>query len=158
MFSCISLRELFMSSLRSFITFTRWDFRSDSWFSGVLGYPGLAVVGHLGYDDSNWHWFLLLMFLCLPLDIWLSLMLTDLVISNWKLVLLWAWLWWNSLSESASWNGVGSGAPNLWDHEHCCERLPGIQSVSRCGKWSGALDLPRTAFQARRKICFRQVR
>jgi hypothetical protein len=50
-----------MFSLRSPITFMRWDFRSDSCFSGVLGYPGFAVVGKLGSDGAKWHWFLLLM-------------------------------------------------------------------------------------------------
>jgi hypothetical protein len=30
------------------------------------------VVGEMGSDDAKWHWFLLLMFLCLPLTIWLS--------------------------------------------------------------------------------------
>ena len=43
-FSCISLRELFMSSLRSSIIFIRWEFRSESCFSSVLGYPEIAVV------------------------------------------------------------------------------------------------------------------
>jgi hypothetical protein len=31
----------------------RSDFKSESLFSGVLGYPGLAVVGELGSDDAN---------------------------------------------------------------------------------------------------------
>ena len=35
-------------------------------FSGVLGYPGLTVVGILGSDDPEWSWFLLVRFLCLP--------------------------------------------------------------------------------------------
>jgi hypothetical protein len=46
--SCISLRELFMSFLKSSIIM-RSDFRSESCFSGVLGYPGLAMVGEIGF-------------------------------------------------------------------------------------------------------------
>jgi hypothetical protein len=52
-FSCISLRELFMSFLKSSIFIMRCDFISHSCFSGVLEYPGLAVVGELAYDDSK---------------------------------------------------------------------------------------------------------
>jgi hypothetical protein len=37
----------------------RYDFKSDSCFLGVLGYPGLAVLGVLDSDDSEWSWFLL---------------------------------------------------------------------------------------------------
>ena len=48
----------------------RYDFKSESCFSDVLGYPGLAEVGVLGNDDSEWSWFLLVRFLCLPLAIW----------------------------------------------------------------------------------------
>ncbi|KRY62761.1 hypothetical protein T4D_6518, partial [Trichinella pseudospiralis] len=29
----------------------RYDFKYESCFSGVLGYPGLTVVGVLGSDD-----------------------------------------------------------------------------------------------------------
>ena len=45
-------------------------------------YPGLAMVGELGSDDDKLPWFLLLMFLCLPPDIWLSLVLPALSISD----------------------------------------------------------------------------
>jgi hypothetical protein len=31
----------------------RCDFKSESCFSGVLGYPGLAVVEELGSDDAK---------------------------------------------------------------------------------------------------------
>ena len=41
----------------------------------MLGYPGLAVVGELGSDVAMWPWFLLVVFLCLPFAIWLSLVL-----------------------------------------------------------------------------------
>jgi hypothetical protein len=57
-------------------------------FLGVLGYPGLAVVGVLSSDDAQWSWFLLLIFLHLPLTIWKSLVLDDLVVSGWSLFLL----------------------------------------------------------------------
>jgi hypothetical protein len=46
-FSCISLSELLISFLKSSITIMRYDFKSESCFSGVLGYPGLAMVGEL---------------------------------------------------------------------------------------------------------------
>jgi hypothetical protein len=48
----------------------RYDFRSDSCFSGVLGYPGLAMEGVLGSFDAEWSWFLLIRFLHLPFTIW----------------------------------------------------------------------------------------
>jgi hypothetical protein len=48
----------------------RCDFKSESCFSGVLGYPGLAVVGVLNSDDAQCSWFLLVRFLHLPFTIW----------------------------------------------------------------------------------------
>ena len=42
-----------MSFLKSSIFIMRCDFISHSCFSGVLEYPGLAVVGELGYDDAK---------------------------------------------------------------------------------------------------------
>jgi hypothetical protein len=36
----------------------RYDFKSKFCFSGVLGYPGLVVVGVLGSDDAEWFWIL----------------------------------------------------------------------------------------------------
>jgi hypothetical protein len=41
----------------------------------------LAVVGELGCDVAKDHWFLLLMFLYLPLTMWLSLVLNGLAVS-----------------------------------------------------------------------------
>ena len=35
------------------ISILRCDFKSESCFSSVLGYPGLAVVGELGSDDAK---------------------------------------------------------------------------------------------------------
>jgi hypothetical protein len=32
----------------------RYDFKSESCFSGVLVYPGLRVVGVLGSDVAEW--------------------------------------------------------------------------------------------------------
>ena len=53
----------------------KYDFKSESCFSGVLGYPELAVVGILGSDDAQCSWFLLARFLHLPFTIWKSLVL-----------------------------------------------------------------------------------
>jgi hypothetical protein len=43
-FSCIYLRELFMSVLKFSISIMRYDFKSTPCFSSVLGNPGLSVV------------------------------------------------------------------------------------------------------------------
>jgi hypothetical protein len=40
------------------------------------------VVGELGFDDAKESSFLLLMFLCLPFAIWLSLVLAGLAVSD----------------------------------------------------------------------------
>ena len=53
----------------------RNDFRSESCFLDVLGYPGLVVVGVLGSDDAQCSWFLLVRFLHLAFTIWKSLVL-----------------------------------------------------------------------------------
>jgi hypothetical protein len=52
-FSCISLSELLKSFLMSSTIIMRYAFISGSSFSGVLGYPSLAEVGVLGYDDGE---------------------------------------------------------------------------------------------------------
>jgi hypothetical protein len=44
----------------------RYDFKSESCFSDVLVYSGLAEVGVLGSDDGEQSWFLLVRFLSLP--------------------------------------------------------------------------------------------
>ena len=77
--TCISLRELFMWYLRSSSINRTNGFKSKTWFSGVLGYSVLAVVGDLGSDVARLSWFLFLRFLCLLLAILLSLILVDLV-------------------------------------------------------------------------------
>ena len=41
-------------------------------------YLGLSVVRELGFDDAHIFWHLLLMVLCLPFAIWISLVLVDL--------------------------------------------------------------------------------
>ena len=46
-----------------------------SLFSGVLLYPGLAVVGEAGSDDTKVYWLQLFMLFHLPLTISLSLVL-----------------------------------------------------------------------------------
>ena len=53
----------------------RYNFKFLSCILDVLGYPGLVVVGILGYDDAQCPWFLLVRFLRLPFTIWKSLVL-----------------------------------------------------------------------------------
>jgi hypothetical protein len=65
-FSCIFLSELLMPFLKSSTSIMRYDFKSESFFSGVLWYPGLSEVEVLGSDDGEWSWFLLVRFLHLP--------------------------------------------------------------------------------------------
>ena len=60
----------------------RYDFKPNSCFSGVLDYLELFVVGELGSDVAMWPWFLLVMFLCLPFAIWLSLVLAGVAVSD----------------------------------------------------------------------------
>lgn len=74
---------------------------------------GVCCAGKTGFDGVKWHWFLLLMLLCLPLAIWLSLILTVLAVSAWILYCLWAWLGWTSSSQAVSLCKRGSGAPDL---------------------------------------------
>ena len=50
--------------------------------------PKLAVMVELGSDDAKQPWFLLLMFLCLSLAIWLTLVLAGLAVSDLGLSLL----------------------------------------------------------------------
>jgi hypothetical protein len=45
--------ELFMSFLKSSIIIMQSDFKSESWFSGEMVYPGLAMAGELGSDDAK---------------------------------------------------------------------------------------------------------
>ena len=66
----------------------RYGFKPESCFLGVLGYPGLAVLGVLGFDDAEWSWFLLVRFLHFPLAIWKSLLLDVLAVSGSSLFLL----------------------------------------------------------------------
>jgi len=84
MFSFISLRELFISSFKTCIIFIRLDFRSESCSSGVLVYPELAIVGELGSDSVKLHWLLLIIFLCLPFSLCLSLALGGLDAPDWS--------------------------------------------------------------------------
>ena len=58
-----------MFILKSSIIIMRSDFKPESCFSVVMVYPGLAMMGELGSDDAKQPWFLLLMFLHLPLAI-----------------------------------------------------------------------------------------
>ena len=52
-FSCVSIKELFMSFLKSSINITRSDFRSISCFSGLMVCPGLTMVEELSSGDAN---------------------------------------------------------------------------------------------------------
>jgi hypothetical protein len=42
-----------MLFLKSSTSIIKYEFKSESCFSGVLGYPGLAVVGVLGSVDAS---------------------------------------------------------------------------------------------------------
>jgi hypothetical protein len=66
----------------------RSDFKTGSYLSGVMGSPGVVVVGELGSDDAKKAWFLLVMYLHLPLPIWLSILLPALAVTDWSLSLL----------------------------------------------------------------------
>ena len=77
-----------MPFLRSSTSIIRYDFESESCFSVVLGYPGLAELGVLGSDDGESSCFLLIRFLHLPFVIWESLVLVVIVVSGWSLFLL----------------------------------------------------------------------
>jgi hypothetical protein len=77
-----------MSFLKFSIIIMRSSFRSESCFSHVMVYPGVAMVGELGFDDAKEPWFLLLMFLCLPPTFWLFVVLPALAMSDWSLSFL----------------------------------------------------------------------
>lgn len=52
----------------------RWDLKSQSYSSGVLGYPVLTVVGEVGSDGGIFYWLLLMCFCaCLSISgcLWL---------------------------------------------------------------------------------------
>lgn len=51
-----------MTYLKFSAIIMKCDFNSKSCFLGVLGYPGIAVVGELGSDGAKQRWFLLLTF------------------------------------------------------------------------------------------------
>jgi hypothetical protein len=59
-----------MPFLKTSTSIIRYDFKSESCFLNVLGYPELVVVAVLGSDDAQLSWFLLLRFLHLPVAIW----------------------------------------------------------------------------------------
>ena len=54
----------------------------------LLGHLELAVVGEMDSDDAKVYWLLLLMVLCLPLAIWISLEFDGVGDSLWILPLL----------------------------------------------------------------------
>jgi hypothetical protein len=59
-----------MLFLKSSTSIMRYDIKSESYFSGVLGYPGLIVVCVLGSYHAEWSWFLLVIFIQLSFAIW----------------------------------------------------------------------------------------
>ena len=71
-----------MSFLKSSISIMRCDFESRFCFSGMVGYPGLAVFGELHSDGAMLPCFLLVIFLHLPFSIWLSLVLAGVIVSD----------------------------------------------------------------------------
>lgn len=52
--------------------------------SGELVYPGLAIVGEVGFDSAKMQYFLLIAFLYLPFAICFSLVLTGLGVLDWS--------------------------------------------------------------------------
>jgi hypothetical protein len=72
-----------MPFFKSSTTIMKYDFKSVSCFLGVLGYPGLIVVGVLSSDDAQCSWFLLVIFLHLPFS-----GVNAQAISGWSLILL----------------------------------------------------------------------
>jgi len=119
------------------------------------------------------------MFFCLPLAIWLSLVLPALVVSDWSMSLLWSWLCQNSSDSSCFcdpgilWScdpeilGVsellGIKLPlRYWNPGvtkllgSCWFRTLGIQAISGCCRnvfWARALGLPWAQFQTGRNSC-----
>lgn len=53
-FYCISLKDLFITSLKVSVIIIRLDLRSFFCNSGVFGYSGLAVGGELGHAIQPW--------------------------------------------------------------------------------------------------------
>ena len=56
LFTCVILyffKGVIYVLLKVFFIFMRWNVRSESCFSGVLGYPRLAVVAELGSDVAT---------------------------------------------------------------------------------------------------------
>lgn len=79
-----TIKEIIYIRFKVSIIFMRWDRRSQSCSSGVLGYADLVVIRKLGSDGAILHWLLLIMFLGLPLAIWLSLVLVCLGDQGWS--------------------------------------------------------------------------
>lgn len=60
---------IFIFSLKACVIFMRWHLMSESYFSCVLRYSALAVVGELNSDGAIFYWLLFIMFLCLSFAI-----------------------------------------------------------------------------------------
>ena len=76
---------------------------------------GTCRSGRTGSDGAKWHWFLLLMFLHLPLITWLSLVLNGFAISTWSLPLL-----------VGRWSSVSCVRAGLLGGKQCCLWLGGL--------------------------------
>jgi hypothetical protein len=67
----------------------RYDFKSVSCFSGVLGYRALALVGILGSDEAQCSWFLLVRFFLMFAACHLEMSGVNVqAVSGWSLILL----------------------------------------------------------------------
>lgn len=84
-FSCTSTSELVISSLNVSVFYMRLYFRSQSCFSGVLGYPRRTVVEELRSDGAEVYCLILLILLSLLFAICSSLILSGLGFSIWNL-------------------------------------------------------------------------
>jgi hypothetical protein len=69
-FSFTSLNDLLISFLKLSTSIMNYDFKCESYFSGVFLYPGLLDMGVLGSDDGERSLFLLVRFLHFPFAIW----------------------------------------------------------------------------------------
>jgi hypothetical protein len=81
-FSCFSLRDLFIFYIKAIMIFIRIDWRAAYCAWSVLGHAGLAVVEWLGFSYIILSWLLLILFLHWPFVIWLSLGLSGLVVPD----------------------------------------------------------------------------
>lgn len=87
--SCISLRELFMSFLKSSISIMKCDFKSTPSFSSVLGVSRACCGVRTGFWWCQVALISVIKILEFAFYYWLSLVLDGLAVSGWILFLLW---------------------------------------------------------------------